>query len=382
MRLVVDEDIVELDLYLSTLSKSVVYQKMSGREIRREHLMNAEGLMVRSITRVDESLLQGTPIRFVASATAGSDHLDQVYCQQANIQCVFAPGCNAKAVVNYVLSALWSVTREHGLLCQSKRVGIVGYGHVGQALYATLKTLGIECLIYDPLIDWDSDNRCDWQTLLAESDIITLHTPLTQFGRAPTFHLIDQAALNQMKPNACLINTARGAVVDTQALYQHIVSTPSFKSVLDVWENEPEINPLLLNAVTRGSGHIAGHSLLGKRRGTYAVYVALCRLLQEKPKNFVSCPSLKHYTVHVSDDLNKIMEVAYDFKLESDLFKQWIQTAVNPAQAFDQYRAQYTARAELSDIYLSIPPEWINNHAEDLSTLHALGFQCDELPSM
>ena len=221
-------------------------------------------LLVRSVTRVDRTLLEGSAVAFVGSATIGTDHVDQAYLAEQGIRFAHAPGCNANAVVQYDLSVLSNLQPDW----QSCTVGIVGCGNVGGRVYRTLKSLGVNCRVYDPFLSAEQiPDLVDFQSVLA-ADIICVHTPLTTEGPFPTEHLFNAEVLAGLGENTLLINAGRGAVIDNGALLEHLKSGSKLRVALDVWEPEPNINPGLLEQVLLATPHIAGYSREGKIRGT------------------------------------------------------------------------------------------------------------------
>ncbi|MEZ5530054.1 MAG: 4-phosphoerythronate dehydrogenase [Porticoccaceae bacterium] len=245
-----------------------------GRELRIEQVRDADVLLVRSVTRVNASLLEGSSVRFVGSATIGVDHVDQYYLENSGIAFANAPGCNANAVVQYVLSALFRVRP----VWMHQTVGIIGCGNVGGRLYRTLKSLGVNCRCYDPFLTSEQNpDLCSFDEVL-DASILCLHTPLTTSGPHPTYHLLDEKALRRFSPGGLLINAGRGAVVDNEALLR-LLPECAWQVVLDVWEREPQLSLPLLQQVNIGTPHIAGYSWDGKVNGSFMVRDALCNWL-------------------------------------------------------------------------------------------------------
>lgn len=218
---------------------------------------HAQALFVRTRTNINKELLEGSEVRFVATATIGTDHIDAAYCKQQGIAVASAPGCNAQAVCDYIEEAL----NEVG----GSSLGIVGYGHVGKKVAAMAKARGMEVVINDPPLGLNSN--------VTSCDVITFHTPLTKEGSYPTYHLCDATFLQKCKPDAVLINAARGGVVDEQALLQS-----GHRFVLDTWENEPHLCPEVVNSKNclLASMHIAGYSLEGKINASQQCLDAFC----------------------------------------------------------------------------------------------------------
>lgn len=251
---------------------------MPGREISREHLTDCQCLVIRTVTRVDASLLDNTPVEFVATATIGTDHIDLDYLAEAEIGCSNAAGCNAEAASEYVISGLFALAQRKGFDPFQLKAGIVGYGNVGSRLYQKLDTLGIECLACDPPLQESGATQSDFvdlDTILRDCNFISLHVPLTSAGKHPTFHLLDAERLQRVSVGSLLVNAARGEVVDNQALLNMLKQRDDLLVFLDTWENEP--NPLreLLQRVDLATPHIAGYSVEGRLRGTQMVLDAV-----------------------------------------------------------------------------------------------------------
>ncbi|WP_250463228.1 4-phosphoerythronate dehydrogenase [Microbulbifer litoralis] len=266
LTIVADENIPALEEYFGDLGE---IQRVNGRSLGREQLLRADILLVRSVTTVDESLLAGTPVRFVGSCTIGTDHLDTAWLERQDITWSAAPGCNANSVVEYVFCALASL----GADWRGRSFGIVGCGNVGGLLQRRLRELGIPCAVYDPWLP-DNPDAADLQRVL-QQDVICLHAPLVKGGPHPSLHMIGAEQLAHIKDGAVLISAGRGAVIDNAALLELLRKGKHFTTVLDVWENEPDIDTALLELVDIGTPHIAGYSLDGKLSGTRMIREAL-----------------------------------------------------------------------------------------------------------
>lgn len=272
MKIVADENIAYAAHFFAPLGELVL---LPGRAIRRVDVQDADILLVRSVTSVSRDLLEGTAVRFVGSCTIGTDHIDSIYLQKNNIRFAYAPGCNARAVVEYVLSALSTLKVN---IAAGEKIGIVGCGNVGGHLLRCLQAVGANVVGCDPFLVGTALPLVSFEKILA-CDVICVHTPLTKTGLHPTFHLFDEEVINSLKPGTVLLNAGRGAVVDNDALLRRLQKQNDLRVVLDVWENEPAINPDLLKCVAIGTPHIAGYSAEGKLRGTEMVYDVLCDFL-------------------------------------------------------------------------------------------------------
>ena len=259
-----------------------------GRTLTAADVADADVLLVRSITRVDAALLAGSRVRFVGTATIGTDHLDLPWLDAQGIAWASAPGCNARAVGEWVLNVLVQLAAEQGVTLTGRTLGIIGLGHVGRWVARLTRLLGIRVVACDPFLTAADlpDDLADIEllpltALLDTADMISVHTPLTRGGAHPTWHLLDAPELARLRPDVWLINAARGPVIANAALLQTLTEragTP-FTAVLDVWEHEPVVDPQLLQRVRYGSPHIAGHSLEGKWRGTWQIIDAASRHL-------------------------------------------------------------------------------------------------------
>ena len=278
MKIVYDENIPYGGEAFSRLGEAV---SIPGREIQNPHLLDADLLIVRSVTRVDRKLLEGTPVRFVGTATIGTDHIDRGYLESAGIAFSDAAGGNAHSVSEYVTAAVVHLEKTQGRSFQGKTAGIIGVGNVGRRVKTQLEALGLRVLLNDPPREEreGSDAFSDLGTLLKQADLITLHTPLTRTGKHPTFHLLSEKELNQMKKGSVLFNTSRGSVVDGKSLLASLDSGHLGAAVLDVWENEPTPDPNLVAKVDIATPHIAGYSLDGKLNGTRMMFEAAARYL-------------------------------------------------------------------------------------------------------
>lgn len=262
MRIAVDEDI---PFAADAFARFGEVRPMSARDFSAEALRNADALIVRSVTRVNAALLDGTAVHFVGSATSGIDHIDLPYLQQRGIAFADAPGANANAVAEFVAAALLHLRNTQGLQLQGASIGIVGCGHVGRRVARYAAALGLRCVFNDPPL---ARATCEplyrpIEEILA-CDIVSLHVPLERTGPDPTQHLVNDAFLSAMKTGAFLINTSRGGVADTAALIRALEANRLGGLVLDVFENEPAIDPDLAARCQLATAHIAGHSLDAK----------------------------------------------------------------------------------------------------------------------
>ncbi|WP_057380051.1 4-phosphoerythronate dehydrogenase PdxB [Pseudomonas aeruginosa] len=275
MRILADENIPVVDAFFADQGS---IRRLPGRAIDRVALAEVDVLLVRSVTEVSRAALAGSPVRFVGTCTIGTDHLDLDYFAEAGIAWSSAPGCNARGVVDYVLGCLLAMAEVRGADLAERTYGVVGAGQVGGRLVEVLRGLGWKVLVCDPPRQArEPDGEfVSLERLLAEADVISLHTPLNRDGEHPTRHLLDEPRLAALRPGTWLVNASRGAVVDNQALRRLLEGGADLEVALDVWEGEPQADPELAARCLIATPHIAGYSLEGKLRGTAQIYQAYC----------------------------------------------------------------------------------------------------------
>ena len=350
---------------------------VSGRHLRAGAVEAADILLVRSVTRVDRALLEKSRVSFVGTATIGTDHLDLDYLQQRGIAMASAPGCNANAVVDFVLSALCVLDNVLEGLLTGRRVGIVGLGNVGSRLLGRLHSLGVDCVGYDPLQAAATElPLVDLDTVLC-AEVICCHAPLTGGGEFPTRHLLDRARLRQLRSGAVLLNAGRGGVVDTAALKQLLRERTDIHAVLDVWEDEPAIDRELLDLVAIATPHIAGYSLDGKIAGTRMMLDACCRFLgvPTPPSSVkITVPRMRLPAGLAGVDLLRAAVRGVDDIGADDRRTRQALRAAEAGQlgnTFDLLRKNYPERREIS-VY--IIDNWDSFNAEQRDLLTRAGF--------
>ena len=250
---------------------------LPGAAITADDVRDADVLFTRTRTHCDVSLLAGSRVRLIVTATIGFDHIDTGYCQRAGIRWVNAPGCNAASVRQYIAATLVTIVRQRGVRLVDATLGIIGVGHVGRGVADAARALGMRVLLNDPPREEreGSDAFTSLDELLRQSDIVTCHTPLTTDGPYPTHHLASAHFFDRMKDGAAFINSSRGSVVDSAALRDAVQRGKVSAFVLDTWEGEPHIDGTLLRDALLATPHIAGYSADGKANGT-AVCVRTC----------------------------------------------------------------------------------------------------------
>jgi len=392
LRIVADDNMPGVEACCARLNATVTIVRRPGRVMTAADVADADVLLVRSITRVDAALLAGSHVRFVGTATIGTDHLDLPWLDAQGIAWASAPGCNARAVGEWVLNVLVQLAAEQGVTLAGRTLGIIGLGHVGRWVARLTRLLGIRVVACDPFLtttdlpeDLTGIELLPLTALLDAADMISIHTPLTRSGAHPTWHLLDSSELGRLRPHAWLINAARGPVIANAALLQALTDragTP-FTTVLDVWEHEPVVDPQLLQRVRFGSPHIAGHSLEGKWRGTWQIMAAASRhfalTLSGSLADILPADGLQTLTVpldtvpermttedRLADLLRPLIGLAADdARLRASLHE------ADPAQAFDQLRKHYPMRREFPAQQIAVASD------DPLRELFiALGFSC------
>lgn len=346
---------------------------VSGRHLNSSLLADADALIVRSVTKVNQELLTGSKVIFVGSATAGTDHIDHKWLKQQGISFSASPGCNAIAVVEYVLSALLMLAERDRFELKNKTVGIIGVGNVGSRLNARLKTLGINTLLCDPPRANIDRSETFWplDKLVRDADILTFHTPLYGDGQDKTYHLVDVDLLSALPDNRILINASRGAVIDNLALLNALKLGKKISTILDVWEPEPELLLPLLELVDIGTPHIAGYSLEGKIRGTTQIYQSFSQYIGQ-PKNVelsTLLPKAEFNKIELNGELNqsklkRLIHLVYDVRSDDSSLRG----IAAQSGGFDRLRKEYIERREWSSLTVEC------DNADSQALLQSLGF--------
>lgn len=308
---------------------------LPASEINSESVRDADALIVRTRTHCDKLLLQGSGVKLITTATIGTDHIDLAWCHDNGISVRNAPGCNAPGVALYV----WNNLLRNGFDPATDTLGVIGHGNVGGIVAQWGERLGTKVLVCDPPrkdLGLTDREYLTLEEVLAQSDAVTLHTPLTQGGSYPTYHLINNDAINHIKPGAIFINAARGEVADTDALIKAIGEGRIGRSIIDTWEGEPMIDQRLLKLADTATCHIAGYSVAGKQRATRMVLEAICE------------------TLHTSVDLTGLQGT---YQEPANLTEERIISAYDPSgmttelksnpQEFERLRNSYPLHAEL-----------------------------------
>ncbi len=374
MKILIDENMPYAEQLFSQLGEVVL---KSGRTLTADDLVDVDALMIRSVTKVNAALIaKANKLKFVGTATAGMDHVDQALLKEKGIFFTAAPGCNKVGVAEYAFSVMMVLAQQHGFSVFDKTVGIIGAGQVGSYLQQCLEGIGIKVLINDPPKQEQGDSRTftPLDTLIEQVDIITLHTPITRDGEHPTHHMFDEARLNSLRGDQILINAARGPIVDNTALKARLLKNDGFIAALDVFEFEPEVDMELLPLLAFATPHVAGYGLEGKARGTTMIFNSYCEFLNKELNAHASellpiAPVPKLVLDRAWDEatLHTITQLIYDVRKDDALFRR----EISKPGSFDLMRKNYWDRREYSAVTL------VGDESCNLSPLAKLGFQVE-----
>ncbi|MNO72864.1 Erythronate-4-phosphate dehydrogenase [compost metagenome] len=364
MRILADENIPLVEAFFGGHGD---IRRVPGRGIDRAAIGDADVLLVRSVTRVDRALLEGSKVRFVGTCTIGTDHLDLDWFAEAGIGWASAPGCNARGVVDWVLGSLLALAEVHGVDLSTRSYGVIGAGQVGGRLVDVLRGLGWNVRVCDPPRQAaEGGDFVELEELLRECDVISLHTPLTRSGAHPTWHLLDAAQLQALRPGTWLLNASRGAVVDNLALREHLQAGADLEVALDVWEGEPQVDVGLAHLCQIATPHIAGYSLDGKIRGTAQIHEAFCawqgvaptvRLDDLLPQQWLAELSLREDCAPAWA-LALLCRAVYDPRSDDAAFRRSLAgDDATRAKAFDALRKHYPPRREITGLWVDLQGE-------------------------
>jgi erythronate-4-phosphate dehydrogenase len=349
---------------------------LPGRNISQDEIRNADALLIRTRTRCTQELLKGTGVKFIGTATIGFDHIDTGYCESNNIKWVNAPGCNSSSVQQYIAAALLKISRDFRFSLKDKTIGIIGAGNVGTKVEKLCNLLGMKVLVNDPPRSRNEGDEkfTELNDLFKESDIITLHVPLSFVGEDKTFHMINEKSLRKMKKGTWLINTSRGEVAETLSLKKARKSGRLSGIVTDVWENEPAIDAELMQLSFLTTPHIAGYSTDGKANGTSMVVKELAGFFSLPLNNWYpeTVPPPAYPEINLNGkgkDIEDIVRVAVEhtYNISEDDLK----LRFSPSD-FEKLRGDYPLRREF-------PAYTVNLEGSSVKTrkiLESLGFIC------
>ncbi len=372
LKIIVDENITFADRAFNSLGKVVF---VPGRSISNQLIKDADILIVRSVTRVDQDLLKNTKVKFVGTATIGTDHIQSDYLKENKIVFADAKGCNAFSVAEYVIAALANLAVKLNLTLRDKSIGIIGVGNIGSKVAKFATALGMNVILNDPPLKRLGDTR-NFAELdeIFECDIVTLHVPLNITGEDKTFHLFDFEKLKKLKTNSILINTSRGAVINNSDLLK-VIDKKHLNVVLDVWENEPDVNIELLKKIQMGTPHIAGYSYEGKVNGTRMIYDSLCNFLGAENNFSFDLPVPENSVLSIQksgsieERLNKLISNVYSITKDDLRMREMINMPYEKRRIdFDKQRKNYPTRREFIN-YLVFSDDLTEEEKKLLSSL-------------
>ena len=395
MRILADRIIAEAEQAFAAYGEVTLFD---GRELTNSQLLNTDVLLVRSVTKVNEPLLAGTPIKFVGTATAGVDHVDQKALASLDIPFTSAAGCNANAVAEFIATSVLKFCVDEDLVAANLSVGVIGHGEVGRRVAAKLNALGLRCLINDPpkAIADPQPYYCDLATTLG-ADIVTLHAPLTMSGEFATANLIGAGELEAMENCRLFINAARGGIVDEEALITKKTLDENFSFQLDCWIDEPQISTESMTSARLASPHVAGHTIEARVNATRILATSLSHW-SGIDNDWISHSAQRERPggEQIPTEIFGQLEVSGDFDWQAYLAKMMEyccpvvdidraardlagQPLAQRGVLFDKLRRDFASRREFS--FYRRPDgfgEWVRNQSgNDLSQnmLDTLGFQ-------
>ena len=338
MKIIIDNKIPFIREAASHIADEVVY--LPGKDFTPEVVRDADALIIRTRTHCNRSLLEGSQVKFIATATIGFDHIDTAYCHEAGITWTNAPGCNSASVAQYIESSLLLLQLNQGRKLSEMIIGIIGIGNVGSKVASVARNLGMQVLQND-LPREEKEGSAAFTSLeeiAKKADVITFHVPLYKEGDYKTFHLADDVFFETLERKPILINTSRGEVVATNALLNALRTGSISEAIIDVWENEPGINLELLDRVMIGTPHIAGYSADGKANATQMSLDALCRYFDIRANYVITPPPPESYIIQASNREEALLAI-YDPRRDSDALK-------SHPECFEQLRGDYPLRRE------------------------------------
>ncbi len=365
---------------------------LAPKDITAERVRDADVLVIRSTLRANRALLDGSRVRFVGTATIGTDHMDLAYLDQAGISWTAAPGCNANSVAEYLIAALLCLSQRHGFTLEGKTIGVVGIGNVGRLVVQKAQAIGLRVLQNDPprLAAENNPVFRPLEQLLAEADILTLHVPLTKTGAYPTWHLAGRNFFERIRKGCIFVDAARGAAMDSDAFLQARTTGKVAHAVLDTWESEPMFRTDVMAKADIATPHIAGHSFEGKVMGTVMMYHAVCKFMGVAPtwtpegqlpsEDMLPpplVPEIRLDPAGLSDEaaIWKIVQPVYD--IEADDRRLRAGAVADPkarGEHFEQLRKNYPIHREFRFTRVALP----KGHPKLEAKIRGLGFKLKE----
>lgn len=351
-------------------------QYLPGKQIDRKAIKNADALLIRTRTKCTRELLNDTSVKFIGTATIGFDHIDTGYCESNNIRWVNAPGCNSSSVQQYIEAALFKIAREFRFRLSEKTIGIIGVGNVGSKVESFCRIAGMNVLLNDPPRARKEGDKefVDLDKILGESDILTLHVPLSFVGEDKTYHMINERIIKRMKKGVWLINSSRGEVADTSSLKKAVKSGRFGGLVADVWEHEPGLDLDLMQKAFIATPHIAGYSTDGKANGTSMIVNQLAA--------FFKLPLKQWYPADIPQPEKPVISINGKGKDIEDIIREAVEHTYNITEDdmrlrfspydFEKQRGDYPVRREFPAYTIKLE----NSKKSAVKLLKQIGFNC------
>jgi erythronate-4-phosphate dehydrogenase len=377
MKIIIDDKIPYIHGAFEQVAE-VIY--LPGSKTTPEIVKDADAIITRTRTICNQQLLEGSTVKFIATATIGFDHIDTEYCESAGIEWTNAPGCNAESVNQYISSALFSWSMKNRTALAVKTIGIVGVGQVGSRVAKTCETIGMRVLLNDPprARKEGSELFTDIQTIQQEADIITFHVPLNMTGEDATYHMVNSEFLQKLKKIPLLINSCRGEVFETEAVKLARKSGLISGLIIDCWENEPDLDLELLGMVDYGTPHIAGYSKDGKANGTKMSVQAVSRFFNLGLDNWQpsGVESPEDPVFEIDGNQRREYSILAEAILSTYQIENDFEALKENTADFEKLRGDYPVRREFDSFTIKAK----NVEAKTLEKLEKLGFKikkCD-----
>ncbi len=371
MKIIIDNKIPYIKGALEPFAE-VVY--LPGNETTADAVKDADALITRTRTKCNKEILEGSSVKFIATATIGFDHIDTEYCKEAGIEWTNAPGCNAESVNQYIASALLAWAMKFRIDLKEKTIGIVGVGNVGSRVAKTCKILGMRVLLNDPPRERKegSEKFVSLETIQKEADIITFHVPLNLEGEDATYHLVNDNFIKELNKKPLLINSCRGEVFDTETVKNAVDNKTVSGLIIDCWENEPKIDLELLSKVEFGTPHIAGYSKDGKANGTKMSVQAVSRFfnlgINDWQPNEIELP--ENTIIEIDGEQRREYSILAEAILSTYDIDDDFEKLRKSHELFEKLRGDYPVRREFDTFTIKAK----NISSEVLLKLEALGF--------
>lgn len=343
---------------------------LPGNQFTKEAIKDADTLIVRTVTTFNKDLLEGSNVKLICTATIGFDHIDTQYCDENGITWKNAPGCNSGSVMQYITSSLLLIAKKHQFDLKDKTIGIIGVGNVGSKVAKACSILGMKVLLNDPIRQKNEGitNFVDLETIKREANIITFHTPLSKNGEYPTFHLANATFFDQLSKRPIIINSARGGIVETEAIKEAIKTKKISGAIIDCWEKEPNIDLEYMNLVDIATPHIAGYSADGKANATRMSLETIANYWHKSSDEAktVKAPQVPNPHIKLNEgDTNTLIEKAILTTYNTE--KDHADLLRDPS-TFSALRSNYSLRREYQAYIIEC------SNQEVVKTLSELGF--------